>query len=132
MTPSSVKAQRPVNAVLGILISAFPVFRNAQPLAIGIHKEIRRRRPDIGDKPLRVALQTHTASTSYLKALSKGEARFDLDGHAAGTVTSEQRQLAHDLIKDRFQKTAERKKLERQQQEQQEKLLKLADKFNRR
>lgn len=79
-------------------------------------------------------MRMHTASARYLKALTNGEMRFDLDGNAAGQVTPEQKQQALDILRERFRKGAEQHKarLLAQQQEQQrrEKLVKLAEKFN--
>ena len=128
-TPSS---PRPRNAELTTLSASFAVFRDCLPLAVGIHKAIRERMPEINRNQLRVALQLHTASTRYLKALSQGQTRFDLDGAVAGEITAEQRQQALDTLRERFRKGAERRKAELQQQEHQEKLLKLAEKFNAR
>lgn len=119
------------NSVLDTLAATFPVFRECRPLAIGIHKAIKARLPDLNDAQLRFALKSHTASTRYLKALANGDTRFDLDGNPAGAVSPEQRQLALDGVKERFRKAAERKKAEQQEKERQEKLLKLAEKFNR-
>ena len=80
-------------------------------------------------------MRMHTASARYLKALTNGETRFDLDGNAAGAVTPEQKQQALDTLRERFKKGADRHKalMLAQQQEQQrlEKLLKLAEKFNK-
>jgi ProP effector len=132
MTDNSEKPQPRRNAALQTLTEAFPVIRNCQPLAIGIHKTIKARLPDLGEGALRFALKQHTASTKYLKAISSGSQRFDLDGNPAGEITAEQRQQALDALKERFRKGAERKRQEQQQKEHQEKLLKLAEKFNRR
>jgi ProP effector len=101
-------------------------------MAIGIHKAIKLRLPDIGEGSLRMALKGYTASTKYLKAIANGKQRFDLDGNPAGEVTTEQRQQALETIKDRFRKAAERKKAEQEDKERQEKLQKLAEKFNQR
>lgn len=132
MTDPHPKARRAPNPVLETLIATFPVFRNNQPLAIGIHKAIKVRLPDIGDGSLRMALKGYTASTKYLKAIANDKQRFDLDGNPAGEVTAEQRQQALETIKERFHKMAERKKAEQKSKEQQEKLKKLAEKFNQR
>jgi ProP effector len=138
MTDTPTKPRR-THPVLDTLVAGFPVFRDALPLAIGIHKAIKQRLPDLDAAQLRIALKSHTASTRYLKALSNGDKRFDLDGNPAGEITPEQRQQALDTIKERFRKAAERKREAQQQQElqaqqakQQEKLLKLAEKFNQR
>jgi ProP effector len=132
MTDPHPKVRRAPNPVLETLISTFPVFRDGQPLAIGIHKAIKLRLPDIGEGKLRMALKGYTASTKYLKAIANGKQRFDLDGNPAGDVTAEQRQQALETIKERFRKAAERKKAEQEDKERQEKLQKLAEKFNQR
>lgn len=132
MTTDNLKPRTPRNAVLEALAAAFPVFRDGLPLAIGIHKAIRERQPDIDAARLRAAMKIHTASTRYLKALSQGQVRFDLDGNAAGEVTAEQRQQATDGLRERFRKGAERRKAEQVEAERQEKLTKLAEKFNAR
>jgi ProP effector len=124
--------RRPRNPVLETLIATFAVFRDCQPLAIGVHKTIRERLPGIGVGQLHHALKTHTASTRYLKALSQGTTRFDLDGIAAGIVTPEQQKQALDALRERFRKQAERRKAELQAQEHQQKLLKLVETFKTR
>jgi ProP effector len=132
MTDSHPKALLPPNPVLKTLIATFPVFRDGQPLAIGIHKAIKLRLPDIGEGRLRMTLKGYTASTKYLKAIANGKQRFDLDGKPDGEITAEQRQQAMETIKERFRKAAERKKAEQEDKERQEKLQKLAEKFNQR
>jgi ProP effector len=120
------------DAVLDQLVAAFPVFRDAKPLAIGIHKAIREKLPELTRDQVGKALRIHTASTRYLKALAKAEQRFDLDGNPAGEVTEEQRKQAAGVMKERIQKSVERRKAEEQAKLQQEKLAKLAEKFNSR
>jgi len=129
--PSSPPSRR-ANPVLDTLASSFAVFRDGQPLAIGIHKTIRERLPDIGDGALRNALKNYTASTKYLKAVANGRERFDLDGNPAGEITPEQRDQALAALKERFRKAAEQKRALQAEQERQEKLRKLAEKFGRR
>jgi ProP effector len=128
--PSS--SRRPRNTALDILNTAFPVFRECRPLAIGIHKAIRDRLPEMNPGQLRFALQTHTGSTRYLKAVSQGDIRFDLDGEAAGSVTPEQQKQALDTLKERFRKQAAQRKAELAVQEHQKNLQNLAEKFNAR
>lgn len=132
MTDTAPIARRPPHPVLETLINTFPVFRDGQPLAIGIHKAIKVRLPDINEGSLRIALKGYTASTKYLKAIANGKQRFDLDGNPGGEITTEQRQQAMETIKERFRKAAERKKVEQEAKERQEKLQKLAEKFNQR
>lgn len=120
------------NPILETLASSFPVFRDCQPLAIGIHKVIMARMPDLGEGSLRVALKRHTNSTKYLKAIANGSERYDLDNQPAGEISAEQRQQALATIKERFRKVAELKKKQKAEEEHQAKLQKLAEKFNKR
>lgn len=131
------------NATLEALTSRYKAFKDGLPLAIGIHKAIHERQPDIDPGQLRTALRIYTASTRYLKALSQATQRFDLDGLPAGEVTAEQRKQASDTLLDRFRKKAEQHKeeiqarkqaqeKERLERQRQENLLKLAQKFNSR
>lgn len=119
------------NALLDTLCAQFPVFREAQPLAIGVHKTIKARMPEAEGAQLRNALKIHTASTKYLKNLSQAKTRFDLDGAEAGEVTEEQRQQASQTLKDRFKKAAERKRADEADKQRQEKLHQLVDKFKK-
>lgn len=132
MTAAEHKPARTRNAVLESLSGTFTVFRDCQPLAVGIHKSIKEKLPDIDAGQLRAAMKLHTASTKYLKVLAQGGNRYDLDGNVAGEVTAEQRTQATDALRERFRKGAERKKAEQQEKERQEKLQQLAAKFNAR
>lgn len=131
------------NPLLDSLAAQFSVFRDCKPLAIGIHKSIQERMPEVNAGHLRVAMRNHTASTRYLKALAQAEMRFDLDGNAAGEVTAEQREQAANSLKERFAKVAERRREEakkaaeeKREQEKAErhqvKLNQLVEKFGRR
>ena len=130
------KPRDPQHAVLISLRSTFPVFQECRPLAIGIHKTVLERIPGINPQQLRLAMRMHTASARYLKALTNGEIRFDLDGNAAGAVTPEQKEQALDTLRERFRKGAEQHKArvlaQQQEQQRQEKLVKLAEKFSAR
>lgn len=139
MSNNEPKAPKPRNAVLDSLTARFKVFSDYQPLALGIHKVIKERMPEIEPPALRGAMRIHTASTRYLKVLSQADVRFDLDGAPAGEVTPEQRQAASDALRERFRKKAEQHKAEqaalvekKAAQERQAKLAKLAEKFNTR
>lgn len=112
-----------------------PTFRDCQPLAIRIDAAIHQRFPEFSRKALRTALRLHTSSTRYLKAVEKGDTRFDLDGHPAGEVTEAQRNHAAALLKERFAKAAQARRAQREAAEaerrRQEKLARLVDKFSR-
>jgi ProP effector len=134
MSGSESKPLDPHHAVLISLRSTFPVFQECRPLAIGIHKAVLDRIPDINPQQLRLAMRMHTSSARYLKALTNCETRFDLNGNAAGPVTPEQKQQALDTLRERFRKGAEQHKARllalQQKQLRQKKLIRLAEKFN--
>ncbi len=119
----------PRDPVFAELVAAYPVFRDAQPLAIGIHKSVMAAHPDLHKDAVRKALQRHTASTRYLKAVAAGGARFGLDGQPSGEVTPEQKKLAADGLRERFRKQAEQRREAEKAREIQTKLHQLVDKF---
>lgn len=134
-------APKPVrgNALLGQLQAEFPVFRDCKPLAIGIHKQLMERKPDLDKNKVRVALHGHTASTRYLKALTEGASRLDLDGQPSGEVTAEQQDVAVKTLRDRIKLVKERQKAEEAQRKaneeaaiRQAKLQQLAERFGKR
>ena len=115
--------------VLARLVAIYPVFRDIQPLAVGIHKAIIAAHPDIDKAALRRTLQRHTASTRYLKVVAAGGSRFGLDGVPTGDITPEQQKQANQDLKDRFRKQAEQRREQLKAQEHQAKLQQLVDKF---
>jgi ProP effector len=126
--PSAKAVQRA--ALLDRLYQEFSVLRDYQPLAIGIHKTVMERLPEVPKIQIRTALQHHTAKTRYLKALVEGVQRLNLDANPTGAVTAEQQSKAAEMLRDRFRKLAERRKAELEAQQHQEKLVQLAGKFN--
>jgi ProP effector len=125
--PASNKPSR--NALLDTLVSTYAVFRECRPLALGIHKTLRERSPELTQDAIRVALKIHTGSTRYLKSLTQTEQRFDLDDQPAGTVTPEQKEIAANTLRERYKKSAERRQAELQAKKFQENLNMLAEKF---
>ena len=97
---------------LKILGETFPVFRDYQPLAIGISAQVLSRYPGVDPKVLKSALYHHTSSTRYFKAMEKGSHRHDLDGASVSEVTEEHRKYAAEQLAERFKKQAERRKAE--------------------
>jgi ProP effector len=100
----------PPRPLLQELQERFSVFRDCQPLAIGIDKAILARLPDLDRAALRNALRQHTAATRYLKVLQHATQRVDLDGQPAGEVTEAQRAHAAETLKTRFRKAAQTRK----------------------
>jgi ProP effector len=132
--PKPTKTQAPArrNATLDKLSETYAVFRECKPLALGIHKVIQERQPELGKDAIRKALHIHTASTRYLKSLACADQRFDLDDQAAGEVTEEQRKQAQAEVKERIKKSIEKRKAEEEAKQRQVKLTQLAEKFNKR
>jgi ProP effector len=109
---SETNPQKARNATLDSFVTSFPAFRDVLPLAIGIHKSILERLPELTKQQVNMALKIHTLSTRYLKAMAKATQRFDLDGNAVGDVTDEQREVANTMVKERLKKAADRRKAE--------------------
>lgn len=141
MTATDNKTSRR-NLLLDTLSTNYAVFRDCQPLALGIHKTVKERMPELDAAQLRSAMKIHTASTRYLKALVVGKERFDLDGNSSGEVTDEQREVASTALRERFKKAAERRKADEKakkdaeqakeaESKRQEKLALLAAKFSK-
>src|SRR5574343_403084 len=131
---TSEKAVHP-RALLKDLQTRFDVFRNFNPLAIGMDKQVFAQMPEVSKKSLRLAMRSHTISTRYLKEMEKGTVRLNLDGTPAGEVTDENRQHASEQLRERFKKQAEQRKAAaaeaKAEERRQEKLSALAEKFGR-
>lgn len=122
-------------ALLKKLQADFAVFRNCQPLAIGIDKQLLARVPNLERKVLRVALGIHTNSLRYLKVMEKATVRYDLDGNTADEVTDTHRSYASEAVRDKLKKDAEKRKAQRDaeaaERQHTEKLGQLLAKFGR-
>jgi ProP effector len=87
----------------------FPAFTQCLPLAIGIDKLLLAEMPEISRKTLRVALNMHTNSSRYLKAMAIATVRADLAGAPAGEISEEHRTRAAEMLKERFKKEREQR-----------------------
>lgn len=84
-----------------------------KPLAIGIHRALLDRHPDLDAPGLKRALTLHTLRRAYQVTLAcAGAARVDLDGNPAGEVTEEQAQHARDRL-EAMKAEAARKRAEK-------------------
>jgi ProP effector len=133
-TPDAAAPLSP-RALLKKLQADFAVFRDCQPLAIGIDKQLQARLPDLERKVLRVALGIHTNSLRYLKVMEKATIRYDLDGNTADEVTDTHRAYASEAVRERLKKEAEKRKALREaetaERQRTEKLGQLLAKFGR-
>jgi len=134
-TPTAPTPAQNARALLKEFQEKFSVFRDCQPLAIGVDKQLLARLPELDRKVLRMALGIHTKSLRYLKVMEKATARFDLDGQTADEVTELHRAHAAELIRERFKKDAEKRKAQREaeqaERQRAEKLGQLLAKFSR-
>lgn len=128
----------PVHSARGLiktLQEKYAVFRDCQPLAIGIDKQLLSREPDLNRKTMRIALGLHTNSLRYLKGMEKATHRFNLDGTPGEEITGEHRSHAAEVLKERFRKDAERRRAQRQaeiqEKERAQKLSQLVEKFGK-
>ena len=87
-----------IGAVLKLLSDQFPQtfsHRDPRPLKIGIHADVLTALGDaVQPRDLKSALRAYTSNAGYLRALSTGASRIDLDAKPAGTVMAEDEVVA--------------------------------------
>jgi sRNA-binding protein len=99
-TAAAAAAPRPrqplsATAIGAMLIERFPqcfvlARDRKRPLKIGIHRDLIAAIPEVPPKRLRAALGWYAGSWAYLKNMTAGAARIDLNGQSAGEVTAEE------------------------------------------
>lgn len=94
ITPPSVLRGRELNDSL----NGFAVWRNRQPLALGIEKQVFRyiaeHHLSASKRVVQRLLYAHTHQRDYLLAVAAGGMRYGLDGQEAGEITSVEREYA--------------------------------------
>lgn len=101
VSPAPVNEPQAAGALLKQLFPAL-FAGQAKPIMLKVQAAIEQRAPGrFTKKALSGFLARHTASTSYLIALTKSEQRFDLDGQPAGAVSEEHREAAKKLLAER-------------------------------
>jgi sRNA-binding protein len=87
-----------IGAVLKLLGDQFPQtfsHRDPRPLKVGIHADVLTALGDaVQPRDLKSALRAYTSNAGYLRALSTGASRIDLDAKPAGTVMAEDEAVA--------------------------------------
>ena len=112
---SSTSADTPGQEARRLLKSfqeTYAVFKEFQPLAIGIDKQLLAQDANLPRKALRLALSMHTNAFRYLKAMEKATQRFNLDGSPAGDVPEGHRKHASEILRERAKKETERRQAE--------------------
>jgi uncharacterized membrane protein len=113
-TPEAAPTIEPVRepqAAGALLKQLFPALFNgpAKPIMLKVQQAIDARAPGrFTKKALSGFLARHTASTSYLIALTKSEQRYDLDGQPAGELSPEHREAAKKLLAERRERVKAR------------------------
>ena len=95
--PSDLRARE-----LNDSLNAFDVWRNHQPLALGIDKQLFRHIADLhlsaSKRVVQKLLHRHTHNRRYLQAVAQGGQRFNLDGSEAGEIIQVERDHAGRLL----------------------------------
>lgn len=125
--------------------SCFTADRDAiRPLAIGIQQDLRKQLaddPELGDTPgwlVRQSLALYTRAPAYLEATIERRPRIHLDGSDAGAIDDQAVSFAQQRREEQKARQAERRKQRQKarpkkadpEQQRQQKLEKLAAKFN--
>lgn len=95
--PSDLRARE-----LSDSLNAFPVWRNRQPLALGIEKQIFQHIAELhlsaSKRVVQKALHHHTHNREYLQAVGRGGSRLNLDGTEAGAITPAEQEHAGRIL----------------------------------
>lgn len=74
----------------------------AKPLMIGIKEamiaEVKDKRLDIPESHIKQGLRSYISRKTYLKALTLGGNRFDMNGQPKGEITPQQQALAKQML----------------------------------
>jgi sRNA-binding protein len=76
------------------IYSKFDVFRQFRPLALGIHESLIAALPQFDPVLISRVVANHCRKPRYIKSLSRGGRRFDLNGKPAGEVSAEEKKSA--------------------------------------
>jgi ProP effector len=136
--PSSDSSATPATPALAVrarellaqLRERYPVFKECQPLAIGIDKELIAAMPDIDRKALRVALSMHTKSSRYLTMVRKAKTRMNLEGRPAGPISEAQRSHAKQMLDARYPEQAAERETRRREKEEEQNQRRMNEKLN--
>lgn len=96
-------------ALAALLSVEFTVWRNSQPLMLGIvgelHDWIASENLAFSKRCVHYCLRYHVESHSYLSGLTVGKARYSLNGHKNGEVSEKEASYAQTLISHKYSQT---------------------------
>jgi ProP effector len=102
-------------AIIELLCDRFPQTfsrRGPQPLKVGLYDDaLSALRGAVEPRDLKSALRGYTSNSRYLRALSAGAVRVDLNGEPAGAVTAEDEAVAKKRLADSVKETTPSAKL---------------------
>jgi ProP effector len=93
-----------IAAVIELLCERFPQAfsrHTPRPLKVGVYADVLAALDAVQPRDLQSALRACTSNARYLRALSAGACRIDLDGKPAGTVTAEDEKVAKARLADK-------------------------------
>ena len=93
--------------------------RRKRPLAIGIHRAVLAKFPDLTNELVGRAVCRYVIKSSYQRCLKAGATRIDLDGQPAGIVSEEDAEHAlgvQQKIREFFDRRQARKKADKVRQ----------------
>lgn len=92
------------------IYNKYEVFSRFKPLAIGIEQDLVAELPQFDPALVARVLSNHCRRPRYIKALTRGGKRFNLQNRFQGEVTPEEQQYAqqHPLMKEMMEKQAAR------------------------
>lgn len=90
----------------------YEVFSRFKPLALGIERELVAALPQFDPALIARVLSNHCRRPRYIKALTRGGKRFNLQNRFQGEITPEEQQYAQQnpMMKEMMEKQAQRQK----------------------
>lgn len=90
----------------------YEVFSRFKPLALGIEQELVAALPQFDPALIARVLSNHCRRPRYIKALTRGGKRFNLQNRFQGEITPEEQQYAQQnpMMKEMMEKQAQRQK----------------------
>ena len=98
--------------ILAVLRKEYPVLTEYRPLKINIEVDLFER-CSLSRSKIKQGLRYYLRSREYLRVLTKGGLRYDLDGNPVGSVTIDDQQQAIQTLAQREAEELERKQTQR-------------------
>ncbi|UTH74767.1 ProQ/FINO family protein [Chromobacterium sp. IIBBL 290-4] len=103
----SLSKKKQTEMIADHIYGKFDVFRQFRPLALGIHESLIAALPQFDSALISRVVANHCRKPRYLKSLSRGGKRFDLNGKPQGEVSVEEKRAAELQIQPKAAAEAE-------------------------